>query len=172
MEFYADSAGKLIELLGERYGRKRSSLYEWLRICGITSIVVDGKYTYHTEDLAKLDRLNEWVQSGNKAFEFPERVDTSAIATVETQEIEQAATTVEAQSMPMTEEFQQLLRVAQEKGAGLLMAQNLLAQQFAQSPEALPPDLLQAVRETEKAIAPKSQDPMQYANRFIQLATA
>lgn len=160
----------VIRQLGERYNRKKSSLYEWFRICGVTIHRVGSEYTIDNEDVAKLDRLNEWINNGNRPIEFPERVDSNAITTVEDSGIEEHSTPLETGSIP--DDFTQLIRVSQEKGAGLLIAQNLLAQQFAANPEMLPPDLLQQVKQTEQAIAPKSQSPKEYANRFIQLATA
>jgi hypothetical protein len=76
---------------------------------------------------------------------------------------------IQSESIP--DDFTQLIRVSQEKGAGLLIAQNLLAKQFVDNPNLLPHDLLQEVRESEKAIAPKSQSPKEYANRFMQLTS-
>ena len=44
----------------------------------------------------------------------------------------------------------------------------MIAQQCAANPDLLDPDLLQQVKESEATIAPKSVDPMKYANRFLQ----
>ena len=164
-----NSKEALMTALGERYGRKKSCLYDWLKMLNITAVKRDGIYTFSTEDLAQLDRLNEWVASGNKALDFPEKPTVTAITPVENQAIQETAIPLETTAN--NDDFQQLIRSGQEKGAGLLIAQNLLAQQFAANPEMLPPDLLQQVRESEQAIAPKSKSPMEYANRFMSMAT-
>jgi hypothetical protein len=165
----ANAKDELIKLLEGRYARKKSALYEWFKICGVNSIKRDGLHCFEEEDLAKLDRLNEWVNNGNKPIDFPERVEISAITTVEESRIEEHSMPIQSESIP--DDFTQLIRVSQEKGAGLLIAQNLLAKQFADNPNLLPPDLLKQVKETEQAIAPKSQSPKDYANRFMQLTS-
>lgn len=160
----------LMQALGDRYNRKKSALYEWFRLCGITAIKSGNDYTISPEDVEKLDRLNEWINNGNRPIEFPERVETSAITTVEESSLEETSIPLETESIP--DDFTQLIRASQEKGAGVLIAQNLLAKQFADNPNLLPHDLLQQVRESEQAIAPKSQSPREYANRFMNLMTA
>lgn len=165
----ANTKDELIKLLEERYGRKKSSLYEWFKICDLNSVKRDGLHCFEEEDLGKLDRLNEWVINGNKPIDFPERANISAITTVENQSIEEHSTPLQSESIP--DDFAQLIRASQQKGAGVLIAQNLLAKQFVDNPNLLPHDLLQEVRESEKAIAPKSQSPKEYANRFMQLTS-
>ena len=164
-----NSKEALMTALGQRYGKKKSCLYDWLKMLNIAAMKQEGIYTFSPEDLAKLDRLNEWVASGNKALDFPEKANITAITPVENQAIQETAIPLETAAP--NDDFGQLIRIGQEKGAGLLIAQNLLAQQFAANPEMLPPDLLQQVRESEQAIAPKSRNPMEYANRFMSLAT-
>lgn len=165
----ANSKANLVELIGKRYGRGKSSLYEWFNRLDISTPKQDGNYTISSDDLTRLDNLNQWISEGNKLIDYPEIKNKSAIATVENQAIEEATVPLQTEGIP--NEFTQLIRIGQEKGAGLLIAQNLLAQKFADNPELLPPDLLQQVRETEQAIAPKSQSPKEYASRFMSMAT-
>lgn len=165
----ASSKADLVELLGNRYGRKKSSIYEWFNRLNTSTPKQDGNYIISSEDLARLDNLNEWITAGNKLVDYPEIKNKSAIATVENQAIEEATVPLHGEGVP--NEFTQLIRAAQEKGAGLAIAQNLIAQQFASNPDLLPHDLRQQVKESEQAIAPKFT-AQEYASRFMSMATA
>lgn len=54
----ANSKADLVEALGTRYGRGKSSLYEWLGKLEISTPKQDGMYIISSDDLAKLDNLN------------------------------------------------------------------------------------------------------------------
>jgi hypothetical protein len=65
-------------------------------------------------------------------------------------------------------QIQQLTRSAQEKAAGVLIAQNILAKQFQNNPQLLDDDLKKQVLATEEALAPKTIDPKQYALSLVK----
>lgn len=163
----APSKADLVELLGKRYGRGKSSLYEWFNRLDISTPKQDRNYIISSEDLTRLDNLNQWISEGNKLIDYPEIKNKSAIATVGNQAIEETAMPLQTEGVP--DEFTQLIRAAQEKGAGLAIAQNFFAQKFASNPDLLPDDLRRQVRESEQAIAPKFT-AQEYANLFMSMA--
>jgi hypothetical protein len=168
----ANSKEALMQALGDRYGRKKSSLYDWLKLCGISALKRDGNYSFSEGDQAKLDRLNEWVNGGNKPIEFPERVQTTAIALSEEDRIEQATTQMNFNFDGQPDAIAALIRAAQEQAAGVSIAKNLLTAQFLGNPDQLPEDLREQVKQSQTAIAPKSKSPIEYASQFMEMATA
>ena len=82
-------------------------------------------------------------------------------------QLSETVTDIEYTTANEGDQIKQLVRVAQEQAAGLLMAQNILAAQFKENPDLLPEDLRSQVKATEEAVAPKSIDPKQYALNLV-----
>jgi hypothetical protein len=117
--------------------------------------------------------LNEWVNRGNKPLDFPERVQTTAIAVTDNEDgLERATTQVNFNFDGQPDAIAALIRAAQEQAAGVSIAKNLLTAQFLGNPDQLPEDLREQVKQSQTAIAPKSKSPIEYANQFIQMVTA
>jgi hypothetical protein len=89
------------------------------------------------------------------------------LAISESGSIDSASAKIEYTTAEEGNQINQLIRVAQEQAAGLLMAQNILAAQYKDNPDLLPEDLRSKVRATEEAVAPKSIDPEEYALNLI-----
>lgn len=153
---------ELIGKLREKYGLGKSQVYKRLQFLEIKMQKAEGEVFLDSHQLELLDALHSHISSGNSLESFS---SPGALVQSSATEIEQAALNVE----PIEEgqQIRQLVRTAQEKAAGVLMAQNLLAAQFKDNPEMLDEDLFAQVRATEEAIAPKSQDPMKYAHNLI-----
>lgn len=163
-ELLSDSKGELIGKLNDRYGIGKSATYKRLEFLGITPSQEAGKSFLNSRELRLLDELNEWIGAGKSMVSFPK---PGELATVGTGELSEANIPIEFATGEDGNQINQLIRVAQEQAAGLLMAQNILAAQFKENPDLLPEDLRSQVRATEEAVAPKSIDPKKYAASLV-----
>ena len=159
---------EIVQVLMEKFSLGKTSVYNKFKLLEI-SITKQGKiYGLSQEDLDNFQGLEDWIQAGNSTNTYSPITHNSAIVQSASSEINENSTVLEGENVQESVEFLQLVRAGKEKGAGLLIAQNMIAQQCAANPDLLDPDLLQQVKESEAAIAPKSVDPMKYANRFLQ----
>ena len=165
-ELVSRNSGELIEKLSERWGVTKAPIYKRLAYLGIEIEKKGGECFLFSRDLSQLDELNQWMKEGNSLASFPK---PGALVQSEAQEIEQH--TIELDPVEDGHQLRQLVRSAQEKAAGVMMAQNMLTAQFMQNPNALDPDLLAQVQNTEEAIAPKSINPLQYATSLVSRFT-
>ena len=159
---------EIVQVLMEKFSLGKTSVYNKFKLLEI-SITKQGKiYGLSQEDLDNFQGLEDWLQAGNSTNTYSPIANKSAIVQSGSSEINENSTVLEGENVQESVEFLQLVRAGKEKGAGLLIAQNMIAQQCAANPDLLDPDLLQQVKESEAAIATKSVDPMKYANRFLQ----
>ena len=171
MEFAltGNTKDEIVQVLMEKFGLCKTSVYKRFTQLDI-SIVKQGKiFGLSQEDLDNLQGLATWIEDGKTIGSYPAIANKSAIVQSGGGEIDQAATYLHSEEVDSSGELLQLIRAGHDKGAGLLIAQNLIAQQAASNPELLPDDLREAVYRSEAAIAPKSADPMMYASRFLQM---
>lgn len=171
MEFAltGNSKDEIIQVLMEKFGLGKTSVYKRFTQLDI-SITKQGKiFGLTKEDLDNLQRLEDWIKDGNSTNTYSSIANKSAIIQSDSGEIDGNSTYLHSEEVQESAEFLQLVRAGKEKGAGILIAQNMIAQQCAANPDLLDPDLLQQVRESERTIAPKSQSPMNYAQRFMQM---
>ena len=171
MEFAltGNSKDEIVQVLMEKFSLGKTSVYKRFTQLDI-SITKQGKIFGLTgEDLDNLQGLEDWLRDGNSTNSYSPIANKSAIVQSGSSEINENSTVLEGDNVQESVEFLQLVRAGKEKGVGLLIAQNMIAQQCAANPDLLDPDLLQQVKESEAAIAPKSQDPMKYATRFLQM---
>jgi hypothetical protein len=171
-ELLSESKGELIAKLSEKYGVGKSSLYKRLEFLGISVTQKDGNCFLFSNELALLDELHAWIGSGKAMTSFvkPGQLVISEAGEVETNDgnqLSEAIPDIEYTTANEGDQIKQLVRVAQEQAAGLLMAQNILAAQFKENPDLLPEDLRSQIRATEEAVAPKSIDPKQYALNLV-----
>ncbi|MDV3002539.1 MAG: hypothetical protein N5P05_004194 (plasmid) [Chroococcopsis gigantea SAG 12.99] len=165
MELISNTGTELIGKLRERYGVSKTVVYNRLKFLSIEVTKQDGNFFLRAKELELLDELHNWIESGNSTNSFPR---PGVLVHSETGGIEAGSIPVGTgeTEIPTAEEGNQiraLVRSAQEKAAGLIMAQNILTAQFKDNPDMMDDDLRQQVRATEEAIAPKSLDPKQYA---------
>lgn len=159
MELLSESTGELIGKLGDRYSLGKSAVYKRLEFFAITPSKKSGESFLQTRELQQLDELHDWIGTGNSMTSF----DKGEMVTASSAGIEEAAPAIEYTTAETGHQINQLVRVAMEKAAGVLMAENILAAQFKNNPDLLPEDLRSQVRATEEAVAPKSIDPKKYA---------
>jgi hypothetical protein len=160
---------EIVQVLMEKFGLGKTTIYKRFDQLDI-SVVKQGKtFNLSQEDLDNMQGLEDWIKDGKTIASYPAIANKSAIVQSGGGEIDQAPTYLHSEEVDSNGELLQLIRAGHEKGAGLLIAQNLIAQQVASNPDLLPDDLRQAVYSSEAAIAPKSQNPMEYASRFLQM---
>ena len=167
-ELLSESKGELIGKLNERYGIGKSVTYKRLEFLEISIRQCEGISFLFSAEIQILDDLHEWIKQGKSMVHFPK---PGKLAISESGSLESATPSIEYTTAEEGNQINQLIRVAQEQAAGLLMAQNILAAQYAaqykDNPDLLPEDLRSKVRATEEAVAPKSIDPEKYALSLI-----
>ena len=159
---------EIVQVLMEKFSLGKTSVYNKFKSLEISITKKDGIFGLSQEDLDNFQGLEDWIQAGNSTNTYPAIANKSAIVQSSSGELEENSTYLHSENIQEPQEILQLIRAGQEKGAGALIAQNLIAQQVISNPDSLPEDLRQAVYRSEAAIAPKSVDPMKYANRFLQ----
>ncbi|KAB0238260.1 hypothetical protein EZJ55_00790 [Microcystis aeruginosa EAWAG127a] len=163
-ELLSESKGELIQKLNERYGIGKSVIYKRLEFLEISIRQSEGISFLFSAEIQILDDLHEWMKQGKQMIHFSK---PGKLAISESGSIESATPSIEYTTAEEGNQINQLIRVAQEQAAGLLMAQNILAAQYKDNPDLLPEDLRSKVRATEEAVAPKSIDPEKYALSLI-----
>jgi hypothetical protein len=131
-ELLSASKGELIAKLSERYGVGKSSLYKRLEFLGISVTQKDGNCFLFSTELSLLDDLHNWIGSGKAMTSFvkPGQLVISEAGEVETNDesqLSEAIPDIEYTTANEGNQIKQLVRVAQEQAAGLLIAQNRLA---------------------------------------------
>jgi hypothetical protein len=162
-ELLSESKGELIQKLNERYGIGKSVSYKRLEFLEISIRQSEGMNFLFSAEIQILDDLHEWIKQGKSMIHFPK---PGKLAISESGSIDSAIAKIEY-TAEEGNQINQLIRVAQEQAAGLLMAQNILAAQYKDNPDLLPEDLRSKVRATEEAVAPKSINPEEYALSLI-----
>jgi hypothetical protein len=178
--------------LQKKYNIGRDSLYGRMRYLRITTYKVKGKAYLDAGQVAHMDALHDHIKANGKMEGYPipeptEPVEEQAPHPTATQN-EQAphptvAITVSEPGQLTTEQevikdarqhdnseteaIASLIRNAQNKATGLLIAENMLAQQFIQNPEQLPEELRTKIKESGEM---PTIDPFAYANSLINLA--
>jgi hypothetical protein len=157
----------------ERWNLKSSAFYERLKYLGIQTIKQGRKSYLDDEQISRLDELDEYIQEHGSMEGFG---DTNSNALVKAEEnsletnVQQPQPTVETQSYERNvgseqQQMAQLIASAQNKAAGVLIAEGVLAQQFIANPEMLPEQLRTQIQE---ANAVPQIDPNAYAAQLLQ----
>ena len=159
---------EVLNALMEKFGLGKTSVYKRFGQLDISITKHGGVFGLTQEDLDNMQGLEDWIKEGKTINSYPAIANKSALVQSNGGELGEAATFLHGEEINSDGERLQLIRAGQEKGAGLLLAQNLIAQQVASNPDLLPDDLRELVYRSEVAIAPKSQSPMDYANQFLE----
>jgi hypothetical protein len=159
--------GDIIQRLQERWGIGRAQVFNRIKYLEISFAKdVGGYYCLHT-DLEELDQLDLHLKGGRSMDEFPKR---GRLATVEREGLGFENINLDDLEGDQDFAFAQLIRTAQEKAAGITIAQNLLTAKFIGNPEQLPEDLREQVERSQVALAPKSLNPLEIAGEFLRKA--
>ena len=182
-----DKSAKIALLeLQEKYQIGRDPLYVRMRYLAITTWKIGGKAYLDEQQVAYMDELHEHIKANGRMEGYTppapsgpiaETKPNSAIQTVEeSREIEVAVNSVNyspqnsrAHNTGENEAIASLIQSAQNKAAGVLIAENVLAQQFIQNPDALPEELRTKIKESSQM---PTVDPFAYAASLMNFAAS
>lgn len=166
--------------LQKKYGIERDAFYARTRYLRITTWKEGGKAYLDADQIAEMDALHEHIQQTGRmqGYAVPEPsgpieeeqpAPTTTLAVAETQQItapSYAPKQQRSQSSPV-DDVAAIVTSAQNKAAGTLIAENVLAQHFIQNPELLPDELKAKIQESAQM---PSVDPFAYADSLINIA--
>lgn len=170
--------------LQKKYGIQRDSFYGRTRYLRITTWKEGGKAYLYADQIAEMDGLHNHIKTAGRMEGYPvpdpsgpveeeeQQQPTSTSLTVsETQEITATPTYTpkqkRSQSSQQVDDTAAIVQSAQNKAAGTLIAENLLARHFIENPDLLPDNLKEKIKESGQM---PSVDPFAYANSLINLA--
>ena len=157
----------------EKWNLKPTAFYARLKFLGIQPIKEGRKSFLDDEQIAQLTELDEYIQEHSSMEGFKES-DSNALVKAEKNDLqtnaEQPQPTVEAQNYKRNvgseqQQMAQLVASAQNKAAGVLIAEGVLAQQFIANPEMLPEELRNQI---QAANAVPQIDPNAYAAQLLR----
>jgi hypothetical protein len=168
--------------LQKKYGIQRDSFYARTRYLRITTWKEGGKAYLSADQIAEMDGLHEHIQQTGRMQGYPvpepsgpveedeQPTSTTSLAVTETQQI--TATPTYAPKQKRTQSSPQddvaaIVKSAQNKAAGTLIAENVLAQHFIQNPDLLPDELKTKIKESAQM---PGIDPFAYADSLINTA--
>ncbi|MEL7037767.1 MAG: hypothetical protein AAFO04_19390 [Cyanobacteria bacterium J06592_8] len=171
-KFTGNSKGEVVEKLLEVLEVKQATLYKRMEFLGISIQKHSNESWIDEEDYQELAALGEWIDTHGKMEGFEKRADQQAIVKTEetTLDIPAEQPTVQAENNSRNfgseqQQMSQLVASAQNKAAGVLMAEGILAQQFIANPEMLPEQLKQQIQE---ANAIPQVDPNAFAAELLR----
>ena len=156
---------EITQFLMNRYDLGRTSILNRMRYLELKVQQEEGQFVLGPDQLGELDRLNEWIQEGQKLAEFPKR---GQLVKQESHELAIPSIDLEPLAGDGETALAQLLRTAQEQAAGITIAKNLLTAEFLKNPNQLPEDLREQVERSQGALAPKSRNPMEIAGEWMR----
>lgn len=157
----------------ELWSLKSSAFYERMKFLGIQAIKQGRKSYLDDKQIAQLDELDEYIQEHGSMEGF-NNTNSNALVKAEEKSLEtnvqQPQPTIEAPNHTRSvgseqQQMAQLVASAQNKAAGVLIAEGVLAQQFIANPEMLPEELRTQIQE---ANAVPKIDPNAYAAQLLQ----
>lgn len=167
--------------LQKKYGIERDAFYARIRYLRITTWKEGGKAYLDADQIVHMDGLHEHIQQTGRmqGYSVPEPsgpieeeeqpAPTTTLAVAETQQVTTPSYTPKqkrSQSSPV-DDVAAIVSSAQNKAAGTLIAENVLAQHFIQNPELLPDELRAKIQESAQM---PSIDPFAYADSLINIA--
>lgn len=170
--------------LQKKYGIQRDSFYGRTRYLRITTWKEGGKAYLYADQIAEMDGLHNHIKTTGRMEGYPvpdpsgpveeeeQQQPTSTSLTIsETQEIIVTPTYTpkqkRSQSSQQVDDTAAIIQSAQNKAAGTLIAENLLARHFIENPDSLPDNLKEKIKESGEI---PSVDPFAYANSLINFA--
>ncbi|AFY51366.1 hypothetical protein Nos7524_5677 (plasmid) [Nostoc sp. PCC 7524] len=170
--------------LQKKYGIGRDPLYNRMKYLRITTWKIGKKAYLDAEQIAHMDGLHDHIKTTGKMEGYPvpepsgpievedEQPTPTTTLTVATQTQQIAApnyapTQKRSQSSDQVNDVAAIITSAQNKAAGTLIAENMLAQHFIQNPDLLPDELKAKIKESGEM---PSVDPFAYADSLINSA--
>ncbi|MEH1853772.1 MAG: hypothetical protein V7L11_19350 [Nostoc sp.] len=167
--------------LQKKYGIGRDAFYARTRYLRITTWKIGKKAYLDAEQIIQMDGLHDHIQATGKMDGYPV---PEASGPVEEQPLQPTVAITVSESAQLTTEQEitkdtrqhdnseteaiaSLVRNAQNKATGVLIAENMLVQQFIQNPEQLPEELRTKIKDSA---AMPEVDPFAYANALVNFA--
>ncbi|MBO3461215.1 hypothetical protein G7B40_037600 [Aetokthonos hydrillicola Thurmond2011] len=174
-----------ISQLLQKYSIGRAQLYDRMKYLQITTYKESGKAYLYPDQIVHMDGLHEHIKETGRMDGYPVPDPSGPVEQVEqVQEESQPAGLVVAQTQQMAaptysakgkrsqskeqvDDVASIVRSAQGKAAGTLIAENLLARQFIENPDLLPEELRQKIKESGEM---PMVDPFAYAESLLSFA--
>ncbi|WP_157871977.1 hypothetical protein [Gloeothece verrucosa] len=187
-ELQSKNITTLTKKLQARYHIGQSQVYKRQKHLNITPIKEKNQGAWlTTEQLQQLDQLHEYLLSGQPIdnYQIPvvSIIAQPVVASVEETLVQDVPPQLEEiptllESSPHLIETEQVMKndqvldsihkAAQSKAAGNLILTNLLAAEYQKHPELLEQHLLEAISKSQEVAAPKSINPMAYAEEMLR----
>ncbi len=164
----------------KKYEIGRDSLYARMRYLRITTWKVSGKAYLDADQIAHMDGLHDHIKATGRMEGYPipepsgpievEDEQPTALTVTETQQITAPGYSPKqkrSQSSQQVDDVAAIVQSAQNKAAGTLIAENILARHFIENPDLLPDDLKQKIKESGEM---PTIDPFAYAQNLVNLA--
>ena len=169
--------------LQQKYGIGRGPLYERMKYLKITTYKESGKAYLYPEQIAHMDGLHEHIKENGRMEGYVVPAPSGPVEAVE-EEPQEAAALVVAETQQLAvpnysasrkwshtkeqvDDVASIVKSAQNKAAGTLVAENLLARKFIENPELLPEELKQKIKESGEM---PMIDPFAYAESLMNFA--
>ncbi|MBH8561925.1 hypothetical protein I8748_07010 [Nostoc sp. CENA67] len=167
--------------LQKKYGIQRDSFYARLKYLRITTHKVSGKAHLDAQQVEYMDALHEHIKATGRMENYPvpepsgpiedeQPAPTTTLTVAETQQVTTAPSYAPKQQRSQSSQVDDttaIITSAQNKAAGTLIAENVLAQHFIQNPQLLPDHLKAKIQESAQM---PSVDPFGYADSLISIA--
>jgi hypothetical protein len=169
--------------LQKKYGIQRDSFYARTRYLRITTWKEGGKAYLDADQIAEMDGLHEHIQQTGRmqGYSIPEPsgpIDeqqsdntTASITVQQSQQLDTKpdySTGQRQHQSPEMEAIAALVRSAQGKATGFIIAENMLTNQYIQNPDSLPEELREKIKESAQV---PEIDPFAYATALTNFAS-
>ncbi|WP_375494644.1 hypothetical protein [uncultured Nostoc sp.] len=167
--------------LQKKYGIERDAFYARTRYLRITTWKEGGKAYLDADQTAHMDGLHEHIQQTGRMQGYPvpepsgpieeeeqPAATTSSLTVTETQQITPTYAPKQKRSQSsQVDDTAAIVQSAQNKAAGTLIAENILARHFIENPDLLPDNLKEQIKQSGEM---PSIDPFAYADSLINAA--
>lgn len=176
-EINIENSKILISELQKKYGIQRDSFYGRLRYLRIVTWKEGGKAYLDAGQVEQMDGLHNHIKATGRMEGYPipepsgpidEQQPDNTTSTITVQQTQQLETTKpdydpgqrQHQSSEM-EAIAALVRSAQGKATGFIIAENMLTKQYIENPDSLPEELREKIKESAQV---PEIDPFAYAS--------
>ena len=166
--------------LQKKYGIQCDSFYARTRYLRITTWKEGGKAYLYAGQTAHMDALHEHIQQTGRMQGYPvpdpsgpveeeeQPAPTTSLTVSETQQITPTyAPKQKREQSSQVDDTAAIVQSAQNKAAGTLIAENILARHFIENPELLPDNLKEQIKQSGEM---PSINPFGYADSLINAA--
>lgn len=169
--------------LQKKYGIERDAFYARTRYLRIKTWKVSGKGHLDAGQVAHMDALHDHIKTTGRMEGYPvpepsgpqdeQQSDntTSEITVSQTQQITATKPDYDPgqrqHQSPEMEAIAALVRSAQGKATGFIIAENMLTKQYIENPDSLPEELREKIKESAQV---PEIDPFAYAKTLINFA--